>query len=172
MTGFEEGTHLAFHPSCYFWAASASLKNRANGCAKIVGSSRRLITIIEVGWILHRRESVKKQKNQFTWISQLLSNMRILFVVTTTISAFRAPFLPSFIPKGPMVLRMGGDEYGASSTSFYTTTEKQDSYDDLDSVLDHKCKDQNLRKLICECLDACGEITEALRSALVTVEGR
>jgi len=65
----------------------------------------------------------------------------------------------------------GGDEYGASSTSFYTKTEKQDSYDDLDSVLDAKCKDPQLRRIIIECLDACGEITEALRSALVTVEG-
>jgi len=55
---------------------------------------------------------------------------------------------------------MGDGEYGASGTSFYTTTEKQDSYDDLDSVLDAKCKDKQLRKVICESLDACGEITE------------
>ena len=65
----------------------------------------------------------------------------------------------------------GGDAYGASGTSFYTTTEKQDSYDSLDKVLDAKCKDAGVRKVIVEMLDACGEITEALRSALVTVEG-
>ena len=63
----------------------------------------------------------------------------------------------------------GGDAYGASGTSFYTTTEKQDSYDSLDKVLDAKCKDAGVRKVIVEMLDACGEITEALRSALVSV---
>uniref|UniRef100_A0A7S2QUK9 Fructose-bisphosphatase n=1 Tax=Triparma pacifica TaxID=91992 RepID=A0A7S2QUK9_9STRA len=62
-------------------------------------------------------------------------------------------------------------EYGASSTSFYTTTEKQDSYDDLDSILEAKCKDQQLQTVIREMLDACADITEALRTALVTVEG-
>ena len=63
----------------------------------------------------------------------------------------------------------GGDAYGASGTSFYTTTEKQDSYDSHDKVLNAKCKDEGVRKVIVEMLDACGEITEALRSALVTV---
>ena len=62
-------------------------------------------------------------------------------------------------------------EYGASSTSFYTTTEKQDSYDSLDVVLDAKCSDAKTRTVIYEMLDACADITEALRSALVTVEG-
>ena len=38
-------------------------------------------------------------------------------------------------------------------------------------MLDAKCKDKGVRKVIVEMLDACGEITEALRSALVTVEG-
>eukprot|EP00747_Dinoflagellata_sp_TGD_P147937 gnl/TRDRNA2_/TRDRNA2_176863_c0_seq10.p1 gnl/TRDRNA2_/TRDRNA2_176863_c0~~gnl/TRDRNA2_/TRDRNA2_176863_c0_seq10.p1 ORF type:complete len:452 (-),score=107.35 gnl/TRDRNA2_/TRDRNA2_176863_c0_seq10:283-1638(-) len=65
----------------------------------------------------------------------------------------------------------GEGEYGASSTSFYTTAEKQDSYDSLDAVLENKCKDKKLRTLIRELLDACADITEALRSALVTVEG-
>jgi sedoheptulose-bisphosphatase len=41
----------------------------------------------------------------------------------------------------------------------------------LDKVLNAKCKDEGVRKVIVEMLDACGEITEALRSALVTVEG-
>ena len=62
-------------------------------------------------------------------------------------------------------------EYGASSTSFYTTTEKQDSYDSLDDVLAAKCPDEKTRMVIYEMLDACADITEALRSALVTVEG-
>jgi len=62
-------------------------------------------------------------------------------------------------------------EYGASSTSFYTTTEKQDSYESLETVLDAKCKDTKVRAVIMEMLDACADITEALRTALVTVEG-
>jgi sedoheptulose-bisphosphatase len=64
-----------------------------------------------------------------------------------------------------------GDAYGASGTSFYTTTEKQESYDALDSVLNAKCADAEVRTVIKEQLDACADITEALRSALVTVEG-
>jgi len=67
-------------------------------------------------------------------------------------------------------VRMFG-EYGASSTSFYTTTEKQDSYDDLDTILAAKCGNDQTRAVIVEMLDACADITEALRSALVTVEG-
>mmetsp|Transcript_42116 Transcript_42116/g.51112 ORF Transcript_42116/g.51112 Transcript_42116/m.51112 type:complete len:410 (-) Transcript_42116:155-1384(-) len=67
-------------------------------------------------------------------------------------------------------VRMFG-EYGASSTSFYTTTEKQDSYDALDAILDAKMKDPQIKAVIKEMLDACADITEALRSALVTVEG-
>jgi len=62
-------------------------------------------------------------------------------------------------------------EYGASSTSFYTTTEKQDSYEALNVVLEAKCKDEKLRIVIKDMLDACADITEALRTALVTVEG-
>lgn len=62
-------------------------------------------------------------------------------------------------------------EYGASSTSFYTTTEKQDFYESLDTVLDAKCKDVKVKAVIKDMLDACADITEALRTALVTVEG-
>jgi hypothetical protein len=62
-------------------------------------------------------------------------------------------------------------EYGASSTSFYTTTEKKDSYESLDDVLTVKCKDANTREVIRDMLDVCAEITEALRTGLVTVEG-
>jgi sedoheptulose-bisphosphatase len=74
--------------------------------------------------------------------------------------------------KAPRNVRMAGaDEYGASGTSFYTTTEKQESYDSLDYVLDAKCSDPEIKVVIKEQLDACADITEALRSALVTVEG-
>ena len=62
-------------------------------------------------------------------------------------------------------------EYGASSTSFYTTTEKQDSYDSLDVILDAQCKDEKVKQVIKDMLEVIAEITEALRSALVTVEG-
>jgi len=62
-------------------------------------------------------------------------------------------------------------EFGASSTSFYTTAEKQDTYDSLDKVLQEKCKDEKVREVIVDMLDVCAEITEALRTALVTVEG-
>ena len=61
-------------------------------------------------------------------------------------------------------------EYGASSTSFYTTNEKQDSYLSLDDVLQEKCKDETVREVIVDMLDVCADITEALRTALVTVE--
>ena len=77
--------------------------------------------------------------------------------------------MPRHRRDSPRDTTQGGDAYGASGTSFYTTTEKQDSYDSLDKVLDAKCKDAGVRKVIVEMLDACGEITEALRSALVTV---
>ena len=41
----------------------------------------------------------------------------------------------------------------------------------MESVLKAKCKDEKTRAVILEMLDACADITEALRSALVTVEG-
>jgi len=62
-------------------------------------------------------------------------------------------------------------EYGASSTSFYTKTEKKESYESLDDVLEAKCKDPKVREVIKDMLHVCADITEALRSALVTVEG-
>jgi hypothetical protein len=62
-------------------------------------------------------------------------------------------------------------EYGASSTSFYTDVEKQDSYEGINEVLVKKCDDEKVRQVILDMLDVCAEITEALRVALVTVEG-
>lgn len=64
-----------------------------------------------------------------------------------------------------------GSEYGASSTSFYTTVEKKDQYESLESILNKHCSDPKVREIITDMLDVCAEITEALRSALVTVEG-
>lgn len=61
--------------------------------------------------------------------------------------------------------------YGASSTSFYTDVKKQDSYESLKDVLANKCTDANVRQVIVDMLDVCAQITEALRTALVTVEG-
>ena len=50
-------------------------------------------------------------------------------------------------------------EYGASSTSMYTTTEKQESYPSLENILERHCKDEMLRKVIVEMLDCCADIT-------------
>merc|ERR1719362_668181 len=90
----------------------------------------------------------------------------LLLAAAGTASAF-TPVAPAFSRTGTKLL----GEYGASSTSFYTNVEKQDSYKSLDDVLDEKCKDSKLQKVILEMLDVCAEITEALRTALVTVEG-
>lgn len=63
------------------------------------------------------------------------------------------------------------EAFGASHTSFYTTAEAQDSYESLEDVLSAKCKDEKLSTCIKDMLDACARITQALRTALVTVEG-
>lgn len=80
-----------------------------------------------------------------------------------------------FGPIHPMSSRVSRSallgEFGASSTSFYTKTEKKDSYDSLEEVLESKCKDPKVRQVISDMLEVCADITEALRSALVTVEG-
>lgn len=87
--------------------------------------------------------------------------------LVATATAFTAP-TPSFSHTSATQLF---GEYGASSTSFYTTTEKQDSYMSLDEVLDAKMSDDKTRQVIKDMLDVCADITEALRTALVTVEG-
>ena len=94
--------------------------------------------------------------------------MKFLLSLLTIGSA--AAFAPSFTAPQATSTQLYG-EYGASSTSFYTTTEKQDSYASLDDVLEKKCADEKLRVVIKDMLDACADITEALRTALVTVEG-
>merc|ERR1719454_1005997 len=101
--------------------------------------------------------------------------MKLLCLLTlpTVALSFNSPsaFLRRPVHHSPSTPTTLHGEYGASGTSFYTTTEKQDSYDDLDTILDAKCPDPMLRTVICEMLDACADITEALRTALVTVEG-
>merc|ERR1719440_2465416 len=101
--------------------------------------------------------------------------MKLLCLLTlpTVALSFNSPsaFLRRPVHHSPSTPTTLPGEYGASGTSFYTTTEKQDSYDDLDTILDAKCPDPMLRTVICEMLDACADITEALRTALVTVEG-
>ena len=98
--------------------------------------------------------------------------MKLLAALLTISSA--AAFSPSAFkattPATATSTQLFG-EYGASSTSFYTTTEKQDSYESLDDVLNAKCKDDQVKAVIKDMLDACADITEALRTALVTVEG-
>jgi len=95
--------------------------------------------------------------------------MKLLFAfLIPTVAAFTPSFGVTKVSKSTSALN---GEYGASSTSFYTTTEKQDSYKSLDDVLEVKCKDEKLRSVIKDMLDVCADITEALRTALVTVEG-
>ena len=89
-----------------------------------------------------------------------------LFSLVSAVSAF-SPAAPAFQRQAT---KLHG-EFGASSTSFYTTTEKQDSYASLDDILTEKCKDEQVRAVIKDMLDVCADITEALRTALVTVEG-
>ena len=88
-----------------------------------------------------------------------------LFSLVSAVSAFSVA--PAFQRQSTKLF----GEFGASSTSFYTTTEKQDSYASLDDILTEKCKDEKVRAVIRDMLDVCADITEALRTALVTVEG-
>mmetsp|Transcript_22658 Transcript_22658/g.53621 ORF Transcript_22658/g.53621 Transcript_22658/m.53621 type:complete len:421 (+) Transcript_22658:70-1332(+) len=67
--------------------------------------------------------------------------------------------------------KKGGSSYAASETSFYTTEEKKDSYPTLDETLEEKCADPKVRQCIKDLMEVCADITEALRKALVTVEG-
>lgn len=90
-----------------------------------------------------------------------------LVALVGTVSAFGPATSPAFARAKVTQL----NEYGASSTSFYTTTEKQDSYESLDDILKRSCKDEKVQRVIKDMLDTCAEITEALRTALVTVEG-
>lgn len=61
--------------------------------------------------------------------------------------------------------------YGASHSSYYTTEEKKDKYETLEDVLSTKCSDPMIRQVIKDLMKVCADITDALRVALVTVEG-
>ena len=61
------------------------------------------------------------------------------------------------------------EAFGASHTSFYTSAKAKDSYATLDEILTAKMKDEGVRAVTKEVLDACVKITEALRVNLVTV---
>lgn len=103
------------------------------------------------------------------------SNMKFvaaLFVAFNSVLAF-SPSTPAFKvnKKAPSSTSTLYGEFGASSTSFYTKTEKKESYESLEDVLERKCMDEKVREVIIDMLDVCAEITESLRSALVTVEG-
>ena len=91
----------------------------------------------------------------------------VAFLVARSVCAF-GPYL--LTPNRVSGSALHG-EFGASSTSFYTKTEKKESYESLAEVLQSKCKDPKVRQVIVDMLDVCADITEALRSALVTVEG-
>jgi len=93
--------------------------------------------------------------------------MKLLLSLSSMIAATSA-FSPSLNSRSVSTQLYG--EYGASSTSFYTTTEKQDSYKSLEDILSTKCKDEKVKQVIIDMLDVCADITEALRTALVTVE--
>jgi len=97
--------------------------------------------------------------------------MKLILSLSSMIAATSA-FAPSSFkqPRSVSVPTELYGEYGASSTSFYTTTEKKDSYASLDDILSEKCKDEKVRRVIVDMLDVCADITEALRTALVTVE--
>jgi hypothetical protein len=94
-----------------------------------------------------------------------------LFLLANSALAF-SPSAPTFRLSKPSssTTKLNG-EFGASSTSFYTKTEKKDSYESLDDVLTHRCSDEKVRQVIRDMLEVCADITESLRSALVTVEG-
>lgn len=65
------------------------------------------------------------------------------------------------------------DAYGASHTSIYTDEKRRalDSYAPLAAILEAKIADEQLREFLVALLGAGAKIAEALRTALVTVEG-
>jgi sedoheptulose-bisphosphatase len=100
-----------------------------------------------------------------------------LFASLLVLASTTKAFTPSFqsrafsVSKAQATQLFGEGEYGASSTSFYTDVQKQDTYSSAKEILDAHCSDKKLGQVIMEMLDVCAEITEALRTALVTVEG-
>lgn len=80
-----------------------------------------------------------------------------------------SPMRNSFQPSQSTTTRL--NEYGASSTSFYTDVEKKASYSGSEELLEAKCADTKVRQVITDMLEVFADITEALRTSLVTVEG-
>lgn len=76
-------------------------------------------------------------------------------------------------PKGEVTVPFDEKDatFGASCTSVYTTEQKRLSYDSLTQVLAERLADAELRSLVSALLGACARVAEALRTALVTVEG-
>ena len=83
----------------------------------------------------------------------------------------RAPHAPPQASVRHAAVVAADGAYGASHTSFYTDAVAKDSYPTLEEVLSEKMSDPELRKLTTSMLDVCGKITDALRTALVTVAG-
>lgn len=86
-------------------------------------------------------------------------------------SAYRMAAGASRVVRSARMRMSTTDAYGASHTSFYTSEEKKDKYETLDEVLESAMSDADLRTVIKEQMTACKKITDALRTALVTVEG-
>ena len=102
-----------------------------------------------------------------------ISRTTLIAFIAAWITNEAVAFSPMQFPQQPKAAATSTQlyEYGASSTSFYTTTEKQSSYAGSDEMLAKKCRDPKVRQVINDMLDACAEITDALRTSLVTVEG-
>eukprot|EP00592_Proboscia_alata_P019324 CAMPEP_0194402212 /NCGR_PEP_ID=MMETSP0176-20130528/873_1 /TAXON_ID=216777 /ORGANISM="Proboscia alata, Strain PI-D3" /LENGTH=375 /DNA_ID=CAMNT_0039199385 /DNA_START=122 /DNA_END=1249 /DNA_ORIENTATION=- len=99
----------------------------------------------------------------------IFNRVVVLAFMAPSVAAFSTQ-APSFLPKVAESTRLYG-EYGASSTSFYTTTEKQATYASSTEILEAKMADPKVRQVIEDMLEVCAEITDALRTSLVTVEG-
>jgi sedoheptulose-bisphosphatase len=95
----------------------------------------------------------------------MLSTASVLFSASASLIA--TPMRPSPPSRTSPVIM--DDAFGASHTSFYTDAVKKDNYETLEEVLGKKLKNKDLVSVVNTMMDACGTITEALRTELVTV---
>ena len=95
----------------------------------------------------------------------MLSTATMLFSASASLIA--TPMRPSLFSRASPVVM--DDAFGASHTSVYTDAVKKDNYETLEEVLGKKLKDKALVSVVNTMMDACGTITEALRTELVTV---
>jgi hypothetical protein len=100
--------------------------------------------------------------------SSLLSITTILFTLILVVSIMS---LAAATKQQKYSERGKSSSYAASETSFYTTEEKKDFYSTLSEILETKCADPLVRRVIHDLMKVCADITQALRTALVTVEG-